>query len=124
AIVERGDAVPELEGLPADGPPSVAGTVVSYRANSIAFDVDAPAAGLVVLNEAFYEGWKVTVDGKAATPVRANVLLRGVVVGPGHHRVVWKFAPRGYWWLFFLWLAAIGVLIAGARSARAESRRR
>jgi len=100
--------------------PPVPGTLVAYAPERVAFDVDAPAEGLVVLNEAFAPGWKVRVDGKAATPVRANYLLRGVVVGAGAHRVVWTYEPRDYLAWLSLWGAGVAfVLAAGVGGWRA-----
>src|SRR5207302_9119947 len=42
-----------------------------------------------------FPGWTVEVDGAPAAPVVANYLLRAVRVGPGHHRVRWRFQPPG-----------------------------
>ena len=39
--------------------------------------------GLVVLNDALLEGWNVHVDGRPTRPVRANSVMRGVVVPAG-----------------------------------------
>jgi uncharacterized membrane protein YfhO len=55
--------------------------------------VHAPAAGWLVVNEAWDPGWRATVNG-AATPVRrANFLMRAVRVGAGPQRVVMTYAP-------------------------------
>ena len=42
--------------------------------------------GLVVLGDQLLDGWTVEVDGRPATPLRVDGLLRGVVVGPGRAR--------------------------------------
>jgi hypothetical protein len=111
---------PDGAGLPTAEVPLVAGTLVDYRLNRVAFEIDAPAAGLVVLNEKLHRGWEVTVDGEPARPVRANYLLRGVAVGPGKHQVVWRYAPPGYFWLLALW----GVAVAAVAAATISFRRR
>lgn len=106
---------PALAGLPDASPlPPVTGAVTRYADDEIAFTVDAPARGLVVLSELWDPGWQVTVDGRAATPVRANYLLRGVVVDAGPHAITWRYAPRGLWALTIAmllgWLSVLGAL--------------
>lgn len=105
--------------------PSVAGELVSYAPERIAFTVDAPAEGIVVLNEAWAPGWRVTVDGAEATPFRASFLLRGVVVDAGKHVIVWRYQPEGWRWQSLLWWGAWLLVGAAAVSAiRDASRRR
>ena len=125
AVVERGDVPPaQRQGVESlavtdPAPAAVAGRVTGLHADRVTLEVDAPAAGLVVLNEKMWEGWQVAVDGRAARPLRASYLLRGVLVGPGHHEIVWRFAPRGYAWLVLAHLAGLAFLaLAAARSWR------
>ncbi len=99
ALVDR----EEVEGLHADygigddSPDPVAGTnavtISEYRRNSVALDVDTDRNGVVVLHDIYYPGWEATVDGKPARILKANLLFRGVEVGPGRHRVEFRFRP-------------------------------
>jgi hypothetical protein len=75
--------------------------------------VEAPRAGLVVLNELAFAGWTVEVDGAPAVPVTANYLLRAVHIGPGHHAIRWRFAPAGRW-LVVGYLAALAIMVVAA----------
>ena len=52
--------------------------------------------GLVVLSDAWAPGWSVTVDGRAAAPVRVDTAIRGVVVPRGRHRIVWAYTAPGF----------------------------
>ena len=101
---------------------AVAGTLVDYEPDAIATTVDAPRPGLVVLNELWYPGWTVEIDGEPAPLVRANYILRAVWVGAGHHAIVWRFAPKGFRLLFAGYLLALGAIAAagvtGYRRAR------
>ena len=103
--------------------PEVAGRLVSFENDRIEISIDAPARGIVVLNEVFYAGWRVSVDGKAATALRANYLLRGVEVGAGAHRIVWEFRPSGQRSLTFLfalgWFALIAAFSSWTQRRRA-----
>ena len=75
----------------------------------------------MVLNELWDPGWQVTVDGRAATAVRANHLLRGVVVDAGAHAIAWRYEPRGMRALTIAmllgWLATLGALLVPTKRA-------
>ena len=114
AIVEPDDA----RSLPPSGEPDArAGALILYEPDEIRFTIDAPRDGLVVLNEILFPGWHVTVDGAAATPVRANYLMRAVWVKAGHHAITWTFSPRRWRVLVGCYVVAL-LLIAGAVASR------
>ncbi|MEA2627017.1 MAG: hypothetical protein QOD06_3062, partial [Candidatus Binatota bacterium] len=50
--------------------------------------------GLLVVSEGTHPGWRATVDGIAAPILRVNVMMRGVVLTAGAHRVTFEFRPR------------------------------
>ena len=104
AVVERADAPGPLPEAP---PRRVEGRLVAFEPHRIVIDVDAPAPGVVVLNEKMFDGWQVRVDGKPSRPFRANVLLRAVAVDAGPHRLEWTFEPRALWILQALFIAAV-----------------
>jgi hypothetical protein len=114
AVIERGDAklLPDASALAAALPESREGTLVSYEPDAITVSIDAPRAGLVVLNEIMFPGWSVTVDGRAATPVRANYLLRAVHVDAGHHTIAWRFDPRAWRLLVGAYALALMIIVA------------
>jgi hypothetical protein len=114
AIVEPIDAarMREARALEAAAPEARVGTLVSYEPDEIVFTIAAPRAGLVVLNEIMFPGWRVTVDGKEATPLRANYLLRAVEVGPGTHTITWHFQPQLWRVLVGGYLLALMIMLA------------
>jgi hypothetical protein len=72
-----------------------AAPVLSYEPNRVTVQVDTPAAGILLLSDAYYPGWVALLDGADPLPlVRADFLLRGVVIPAGKHRVVLEFRPR------------------------------
>lgn len=125
AIVERGDLPAKVDGVEqvAEPPPSVPGQLREYGANRIEVAVDAPAQGVVVLNEVMGRGWEVEVDGQPAEGFRAELILRGVVVGAGHHVIVWSYHPPWLRLLFTLWLAGFSALVVAGISAWRAGRR-
>jgi len=115
AVVEpEALAVPGVADLAFAEPAGQEATLVSYTPDEIELAVDAPRAGLVVLNELAFPGWVAEVDGEPRAAVRANYLLRAVPVGPGHHAVRWRFAPPAIHGLWAGYLAALAVMLAAA----------
>jgi len=59
------------------------------------------APGLVVLADQFFPGWELAVetDGRPRNqPVlRTNRVMRGVVLPPGEHRLVYRYRPKSFY---------------------------
>jgi hypothetical protein len=123
AVVEQGDIPGALAGrlaalaAAAETPASLPGKVLDYGENAIRVAVDAPARGVVVLNEKMLPGWEATIDGQPAPAFRANYMLRAVVVPPGAHTIVWSYHPPRYAFFLALWLAGAASLVAAGVSA-------
>jgi len=119
AVLELDDAKRLPYDLPFAERGAVAGALVSYDADEIRATVDAPRAGLVVLNELWYPGWHIEVDGVEQPMLRANYVMRGVWVGAGKHAITWRFAPRDFPPLFagyaFAWLILISAGVSAWR---------
>jgi hypothetical protein len=83
--------------------------------NTTAFTIDAPAAGVIVLHEAYLpDDFRVTVNGEPAACFRVNHAFKGVAVtAAGRYRVVFTYRPRH--WALALGLAGAGLasLLAG-----------
>jgi hypothetical protein len=78
-----------------------------WSANQISLTAEGP--GLLVLSEITYPGWKAWVDGKPAQMEVVAGLLRGVILEPGLHRVVFGFQPMSVY--ISLVLVGLGVLL-------------
>ena len=93
-------------------------SVSRYTPERVVVRVDGDA-GLLVLSDAFYPGWEVTIDGRPATIYPANALFRGVFVPEGAHDVVFEFRPGSFRAGAAVSLAAIVVaLLAGLWAVR------
>ena len=59
----------------------------------INMNVSTPTTGLLVLQDQYYPGWVVTIDGKRAELLRCNGFMRAVFVPPGTHSISFLFQP-------------------------------
>jgi hypothetical protein len=67
--------------------------VVARTADSLEVAAQLDAPGVLVVTEAFDEGWLAEIDGRPAPVVRANGLFRAVRVEAGRHEVRFRYRP-------------------------------
>ncbi len=86
-------------------------TVEHYSPTRVEISVQADSGGYLVLNDAYYPGWRATVNGDDTPIYRANVLFRAVQIGAGESQVVFEFVPQTWYNALmtgvFLWLIAL-----------------
>jgi hypothetical protein len=66
---------------------------ISYEADRMAVEVDTDNAGLMVMSEMYYPGWRATVNGNPTVILRVDGGLRGIVVPRGQSRIELKYTP-------------------------------
>jgi len=57
----------------------------------ITFSTDQPA--VLTLNDTYYPGWTVEVDGKPRPLIETNLIYQGVEVQPGETKAVFRYRP-------------------------------
>ncbi len=91
--------------------------VVHASLDSVEIRTASPVPTLLITSDEFNPGWVVSIDDKPATPLRADYLLRAVLVPAGEHLVRWEYRP-GYLQPMLLLsgsalaLAAVGLMIS------------
>jgi hypothetical protein len=85
-------------------------------------EIAASGPGLLVLSEAYYPGWEVTVNGAPRPMAVVDGVLRGVRLGEGAHTVVFTFRPLRVYAGAGLGGAGLLLLAAGAAWPRRRKR--
>lgn len=100
--------------VPVELPPASAGEGKIIRETPVQVKVSArmDTAGLLVLADRWDKGWKASVNGSAATILRVNHALRGVILPAGESTVEFRYAPGSFTWGLRL-AAGAGILLAG-----------
>ncbi|MDZ7639468.1 MAG: YfhO family protein [Bryobacterales bacterium] len=90
--------------------------IVEYGMNFVALAVRSSCAGVVVLSDTAFPGWKATVDGVPREIHPAYHAFRGVVVEAGAHRVEMHYSPASVYW--GMGLSVLGWILAALVIAR------
>jgi hypothetical protein len=72
-----------------------AARIVAERNAGVTLRATLDRPGVVVLGDQLLDGWRVRVDGRPATPLRVNAVLRGVAVDAGSHTIEWSYRVPG-----------------------------
>lgn len=102
----------------ADPPITVPSSALRFSSTEVELEVDLRRPGVLVVSESAFPGWKALVDGTEHRWLTANYVLRGVELGPGHHRVRFEYRPASVLWgalLSCVGLAGIAALVATGR---------
>ena len=72
-------------------------SLVKYRPNNLVYRYSSAEGGLGIFSEVYYDkGWNVYVDGREVEYMRADWLLRAVVLPAGDHTVEWRFRAPAF----------------------------
>jgi len=69
-------------------------TVIENKADKLLLETAPSSKGLLVVSELYYPGWQAYVDGKKVETLRADLMLRGVMLAGGQHRIEFRFEPK------------------------------
>ena len=108
-------AVVYTEAAPAGALPStpgLAGTaeILTRTGTHVKLRVHADRAGALVLSDAYFPGWRATVNGAGAGIFPAYYAFRGVLVPAGDSDVEFTYAPRSF--QIGLWISVVTLLLS------------
>ncbi len=87
--------------------------VISRTETEVTVEVDAEAAGQLILNDTYYPGWIAEVDGESAEIRPANAAFRAVEVPAGRHEVRFSYRPASVLAGALMSLVALLLLMGG-----------
>lgn len=67
--------------------------LTSYEANALSYEAESDG-GVAVFSDIYYPGWQCTVDGQPTQVLRANYVLRAIVLPAGKHTIAFRFDPQ------------------------------
>lgn len=86
--------------------------LTEYMPNFLQYESRSERKHLAVFSEIYYDkGWNAYIDGEEAKIVRANYLLRAIVIPPGNHLIEMKFEPKSFFVGETISLFSSGILI-------------
>ena len=74
--------------------------------------VQAACAGLLVLSDTYFPGWRAAVNGRAQAIYPTDGALRGVPVPKGTSRVEFRYEPRAFSIGLVLAVAGLAAFVA------------
>jgi hypothetical protein len=97
--------------------------IVRERNASVTLRTQLDRRGLVMLDDDFTDGWRVRVDGRPATALHVDDVMRGVIVPAGAHEVTWSYTVPGLALGVAITLLTLLGLIGAAVALRLRGRR-
>ena len=85
--------------------------ITSYEANSVEIEVNNKAEGYLVLLDKWYPGWKVYIDGKEGSVLKAYGIMRGVEINSNVKSVKFSFEPETFKIGSYITAISLSVLI-------------
>lgn len=96
AIVES-DQMAKLTGFSPQFDSSARIELTAYSLDNLVYKSRSNSAQLAVFSDLYYDkGWNAYIDGQPAAYLRANYLLRAMIVPAGDHEISFRFEPASY----------------------------
>jgi len=82
--------------------------ITKYSNNEVIINVLTDKDGILVLTDAYDDGWNATVNGKKENIILVNGIFRGVAVPKGKKEVIFKYIPKNFY--VYLYLSIFSLL--------------
>lgn len=100
AVVETDTELPEFAAPATDAPPESC-QIIDQDPDRVEIVARLTSPGLVILADAYYPGWTLSVETDGVTRdaeiLRTNRVLRGVALPAGQHRLVYQYRPATFY---------------------------
>jgi len=86
--------------------------ITIYAPERLEVEARVTARSVLVLTDSYYQGWSAWVDGNLTELLPTNYVVRGLLLAPGRHSVVYQYRCPGF--LPGLALAAVALVACAA----------
>ena len=66
--------------------------ILDYTENAVRIGVSSEVGGMLVVSDMYYPGWSATLDGKPLPVERVLYALRGTMIPPGYHEILYRYS--------------------------------
>jgi len=101
-----------------DADSNASATIASESATRMEVRTKSTRAGFLVTSDAYYPGWRASIDGRDVPLYRADYAIRGVLMPAGEHTVRFDYRPRSFYLGAGVSLISMLLMIALAVRAR------
>jgi uncharacterized membrane protein YfhO len=95
-VVEEGIGGPLPEAMTPEQRQFRAAEISFYSPHRVTVDLPPGSQGILVLNDCFYPGWKVKIDGQPRKIYRTNGTFRGVFISAADKEAEFYFSPLSF----------------------------
>ena len=86
-----------LPTLPTDAAPVGKAIITDYQTNRVVVSASTSHSAILFLSDAWYPGWTVRRDGQKSKAIPVNLWMRGALIPPGQHTLVFEFIPISFY---------------------------
>ena len=97
---------------------------IKYHPNRVEIQTRQNGSGFLVLLDAYYPGWKATVNGNEITVLRGNHFFRALPLSEGSHQVVFYYEQEGFQAGLIITGTSLLLLVSGCVWNRCASHRK
>ncbi len=71
--------------------------IIEFNENKIRINSFSESDSILILTDAYYPGWQVLIDEKPSEILRANGLVRAIILEEGSHIIEFNYVPESFW---------------------------
>lgn len=86
-------------------------SISEYSSVRVVIDIHAESDAVLVFADAYYPGWRLTIDGVPSPHFPVYHAFRGAIVPKGRHTAVYEYRPRSFQIGLFLSMTTLLVLL-------------
>jgi len=102
------DARLDIKGFCSPGDTAI---IKKIAANRFEIETATTSAAFLVLTQNYHHHWKVSIDGSPGNIYKTNTSFMGTPIGPGKHKIIFRFVPGNTIKAMWILLATLVLLI-------------